>query len=366
MKVCFVASQLFIHGKYGGFGSLTRTLGKALVQRGVQVYAVTPRRPGQPEHEIVDGMEVLSHSPRRWSSAIACFRAADCDIYHSEEPTMGTYYAQRAMPGRIHLVTAQDPRDAWDWWTEFRYLSMRRRLTFPVWMAYENNPLVRRAVRSSTRCYVQAHFICDKVRHMYGLDYEPEFLPNPVKIPERPFEKSPAPLVVFLARWDRRKRVERFLELAPQFPGVRFVAVGKAHEEAYDRNLRTRFGGIPNLEMPGFVDQFAGGSLSDYLGPAWVMCNPAARECLPVAYLEAAAHQCAILSYTDPDGFASQMGYHASDGDFAKGLAWLLEKENWRRQGMKGYEYVNTHHALDHAVEQHLAVYKRHLQQHPH
>jgi glycogen synthase len=33
MKVCFVVSQIFAWGKLGGFGSLTRTLGRELVKR---------------------------------------------------------------------------------------------------------------------------------------------------------------------------------------------------------------------------------------------------------------------------------------------------------------------------------------------
>ena len=56
MKVCFVASQLFAWGKYGGFGSLTRTLGREMAKRGVEVSAVVPRRSGQHSVEDLDGI----------------------------------------------------------------------------------------------------------------------------------------------------------------------------------------------------------------------------------------------------------------------------------------------------------------------
>ena len=47
MRVCFVVSEFFAWGKYGGFGSMARMLGKALLQRGVHVSAVVPRRNGK-------------------------------------------------------------------------------------------------------------------------------------------------------------------------------------------------------------------------------------------------------------------------------------------------------------------------------
>ncbi|HEO70927.1 MAG TPA: hypothetical protein ENN80_06645 [Candidatus Hydrogenedentes bacterium] len=364
MKVCFVVSQLFAHGKYGGFGSLTRTLGKALATRGIEVFAVVPRRSGQPEREEMDGITVLAYSRVRWSASLACFRACDCDVYHSEEPSMATVYAQKAMPGRVHLVTAQDPRNARDWRTEFRYQPLRKKPGFIPAMLYETNPLITRAVRTCTRCYTQARFVADKARRLYGLDYTPEFLPNGVTLPDAAPAKAEHPTVVFLSRWDRRKRIEQFMALAEQFPDVRFIALGKAHDARYDATIRRRYAHLPQLDMPGLVDQFSGASLSDYLGPAWIMCNTAARECLPVAFLEAAAHGCSILSYVNPDGFASEMGYHArTDEDLEAGLRWLLEGDHWRRQGERGRAYVAEHHALDHVVDQHIAVYERHLRE---
>ena len=46
--------------------------------------------------------------PRRPFSALELFRQADADIYHSQEPSFGTYLAQRAMPDRKHVVTFRD------------------------------------------------------------------------------------------------------------------------------------------------------------------------------------------------------------------------------------------------------------------
>ena len=49
------------------------------------------------------------------------------DIFHSQDPTVLTYLAQRIRPECVHVVTSRDPRDARDWWTELRYATNRRR-----------------------------------------------------------------------------------------------------------------------------------------------------------------------------------------------------------------------------------------------
>jgi hypothetical protein len=44
--------EIFAWGKYGGFGRATRIIGRELVKRGYEVYAVVPRRPGQKPVEL--------------------------------------------------------------------------------------------------------------------------------------------------------------------------------------------------------------------------------------------------------------------------------------------------------------------------
>ncbi len=362
MKVCFVVVEIFAHGHFGGFGSLTRTLGKELVKRGVEVFVVTPRRGNQGRRETLDGIKVLTYPRTNWRKSIECIQECDCDIYHSVEPSMGTVYAQKVMPDRIHLITFQDPRIMHDWWTEFKYHTPMEKLAFFSYMFFELNSKVKKAVRNSTRCYTQAKFVAEKARRLYRLNYTPAFLPNPTVVPDRIFEKPKSPTVLFLGRWDPVKRVNIFCELARHFPYVQFTALGKASNSNYDEKLRKKYSNIPNLKMPGFINQFLDkNALSDYLGNSWILCNTSAKECLPVSFLEAAAHQCAILSHIDPDCFGSQMGYHAKDDDFANGLKWLLQNDNWKKQGMNGYRYVKENHELNHVVNLHLEIYEDHL-----
>ena len=375
MKVCLIAVEIFAWGKYGGFGRATRIIGRELAARGVEVSAVVPRRQDQRPVEDLDGIRVLGFPMNRPLAALDLLRQADADIYHTEEPSLGTYLAQRAMPGRVHVVTFRDPRDASDWRTEFRLPSLSPAQVISNWL-YEDNFLVGRAVRNANARFVAARLLVPKVRRKYRLQEDPPLLPTPVSVPTA-VEKADQPTVCFLARWDRRKRPEIFFELASRFPQVRFLAAGKSRDEAYDRALRQKYSGLPNLEMLGFIDQFRGDALSRLLGQSWILVNTAAREGLPNAFIEAAAHRCAILSAVDPDGFASDYGYHvqefaasadnrpAQDGveqrvidQFVVGLETLLKDNCWRSKGEAGYDYVSRVYALDRAIEQHLQVYQ--------
>ncbi len=340
MRVCFISVEIFAWGKYGGFGRATRLIGRELVKRGVEVYAVVPQRSDQKPVEILDGIKVLGFPIRKILSATDLFHQADADIYHSEEPSMGTYLARRAMPDRKHLITFRDTHSAQDWLTEL-FLPSLNKLQVIANFLYEDNGLVRKAVRQADGHFAAARMLIPKARNKYGLREDPKFLPTPVEIPLS-VTKDPNPTVCFVSRWDRRKRPELFFDLVSKFPKVRFLAAGQSRDPVYDQALRDKYTHLPNLEMIGFIDQFAGDRLSNLLGQSWILINTAAREGLPNAFIEAAAHRCAILSAVNPNEFASQFGYHAAQDDFQNGLEILLHNNLWQERAGLGYEYVKN------------------------
>lgn len=357
MRICLISVEIFAWGKYGGFGRATRIIGRELAKRGLSVTAVTPRRNAQKAVEELDGIRVLSFRPRDLLSATELFQQADADVYHSEEPSLGTYLAMRAMPDRKHLVTFRDPRVGNDWLTEFRLPSLNPTQVVANWL-YEDNWLVRRAVRQADGLYAAAKVLIPKAKIKYHLSTDPEFLPTPVPVPEN-VQKAVKPTVCFISRWDKRKRPEIFFELAKSYPDVRFLAAGKSRNPQWDQHLRATYGDLTNVEMLGFIDQFKSDALSQTLGQSWIMVNTAAREGLPNAFIEAAAHGCAILSAVDPDGFASQFGYHAKDDDFVEGLKFLLQDHRWEERAAKGRQYVSEVFAIDKAIDRHISIYEQ-------
>lgn len=357
MRICLISVEIFAWGKHGGFGRATRLIGRELVKRGVEVTAIVPRQQGQKPVESLDGMKVLSFKKNSIWSAGELYRQVDADIYHSEEPSLGTYLALRAVPERKHIVTFRDTRDWQDWRIEMSLPSLHPAQVLANYL-YEDNWLVKKAVRNVDARFAAAKLLIPKARKKYHLEKAPEFLPTPVAVPDR-VEKASEPTICFLSRWDRRKRPEIFFELARQFPNVRFIAAGKSRDKEWDKYLRSKYAQVPNLELMGFVDQFQNDALSNLLGKSWIMVNTAAREGLPNAYIEAAAHRCAILSAVDPDGFASNYGFHASGDNFAEGLETLLKDDRWRTCGKGGYDYVNEVFLCDKAIDQHLEIYNR-------
>jgi glycosyltransferase involved in cell wall biosynthesis len=216
-------------------------------------------------------------------------------------------------------------------------------------------PGVEAAVRKADAVYCQARYITGKTRELYGLESDPGFLPNPADIPKGNPRKSEAPTVCYLGRLDGEKKPETFFGLAESFPDARFIAMGRAHDPARDRWLRKRYDGVSNLELPGFL---VGEDKARVLDESWVLVNTSVHECLPVSFLEAAAHRCAILSPHDPDGLATRFGYHAAAGNYTEGLGWLLEGDRWRERGERGYRYVSAVHEKRGVIDRHVEVYE--------
>jgi glycosyltransferase involved in cell wall biosynthesis len=356
-RICLVSTELFAWGKYGGFGRAARTIGRELVRRGFDVHAVVPRRPGQRRVERLDGIVVLAFPGWLPWLALGQLRRSDADLYHSCEVSTSTWLALLARPERKHMATFRDPRDARDWRLELARPSRSRTQVLRNWL-YESGPLVRPAVRRLDALYTIAHHLIPKVERMYRPRARPRFLPTPVAVPREP-QKAAEPTVCWVARLDRRKRPERFIELARRFPAVRFVAAGRSRDPRWEAHLRRLAAAVPNLELTGFVDQFAAGDRhAAILERSWVFVNAATREALPNAFLEAAAHGCAILSRVDPDGFASCFGHHADDDDVERGLAWLLEDGRWRDRGGRGRAHVAATFETGRAMDRHVAAYR--------
>jgi len=350
LSVCLVASEFFGWGKHGGFGRVTRSLGAGLAERGVEVHVVAPKGEGQGDIERVEGMTVHGFPVHHYPFTAPLYRRCDSDVYHSQEPSWGTIIARGTMPERRHAVTCQNPRTREEWERVNRFYPLRRRAYNALFAESLGN-----AVRGVDGVFCQAKYIRPKVRELYGLEADPVFLPNPVEVPRGRPAKADRPTMCFLGRFDREKRPELFFELAKEFPGVRFVAAGEAHDAARDRRLRERYGGRVNLELPGFLD---GDEKSSVLGESWALVNTSVSECLPVSFLEAAAHGCAILSFHDPDGFTSNFGYHAPEGGLGEGVRWLLEGDRWRALGERGHEYVSRVHERERVLDLHLEVYE--------
>jgi len=362
MKLCLISNQIAAWGKIGGFGTATRALGVGFAEQGIDVSAVVPirRSGGQKEFEKLDGISVYGMSAWKTLSSGEIYKRINADVYHSQEPTIASYHAMKAVPDAIHIITCRDPRDFHDRLIELRYSNISRVLFSPIntWL-YEASTWVKKAVKDANLVLAPAPSCLNhKIKEIYGEEIKPVFMPSPVNIPNKPVMKSDKPLIVFVGRWDRRKRIELFFELARNNPTLKFVAIGRAHDKKYDAHLRRAYGDIPNIEMPGFVSMFDSPGIGYYYEKAWILVNTSAREGLPYTFIEGLAYECALLSCIDPEKFTSRFGYYAGQDDFQKGLEWLLEGERCLHLGKAGAKYVGRIFNKENSIQQHIKLYR--------
>ena len=356
MKICFICTEIFEWGKYGGFGRATRIIGRELVKRGIEVYAVIPRRNGQKEFELLDGIKVLGFPKTNPFYASRLFKMCDADIYHSQEPSFITYLAVKEMQDKVHLVTSRDPKFFLDWFSEFINPSYNKFQVLSNYL-FENNYFVKTSVRKADKVFSAAKFLKYKASKKYSLNGSVEFLPTPIKIPFGKIAKAESPTVCFLARWDKRKKPELFFQLVKLLPDIHFIAVGKGRNDHYDNYLRTKYSSLKNLTITGFINQFESDELEKILDKSWILINTATREGLPNSFLEALAHKCAILSSLNPENVTEHFGYLVKNNNFAEGLNNLLKNDNWKIKGEKGQIYVEENYELNKAVEKHINIY---------
>jgi glycosyltransferase involved in cell wall biosynthesis len=357
MRICFISLEIFAFGKYGGFGRATRIIGRELCKLGHEVYAVVPRRGEQKKYEVLDGIKVLGFEINNPFKARELLIEADAQIYHSEEPSFLTYLAQQIMPDRRHVITFRDTRTLKDWVIEFNQPS-KSKLQVLRNILFEDSIFTQMSVNRADALGSAAQFLIEKAQRKYKLTNPPIFLPTPVQVPSE-IIKSSDPAVVFVSRLDRRKRPDKFYELALHFPEVNFSVVGKGQDKKFITELNHQYKDIPNLKQYDFIDQFNDTRFSEILSSAWVLVNTSLREGLPNSFLEAAAHQCAILSIVNPDGFATKYGYHVDNDDFREGLEKLLHNNLWREKGMEGQNYIKQTYSSPAAMAIHLEVYHK-------
>ncbi len=357
MKICIITSQLLSHEKIGGFGSMSKQLAVALQEEGHEVVVLMPKRKSfHKTSQLPEAISIIEvEKTQIWKLHI--YKSIDADIYHSQNQTIISSFAQIAEPNKKHIVTCRDPRNFKDWKNEFIHATWRRRFKIPLNYLTEESKLAYWAVQKADAVGVPAKFLIPKVKKMYALQKEAVFLPNIEDIPSIPPPKSPTITVLWVGRMAKRKYPEHFIELAADFPQVQFQLLGKAEEEKRWQYLNQLASKYPNVEMLGYKDKFKDIDFFDYFNKAQILINTSTREGLPLTFIEAAARGCAILSASNPDSFASNYGYWAKDRDFKKGLQSLLENEDWRKKGELAHSYAYQHYRKEIAVRKHLEIY---------
>lgn len=341
----------------GGFGKLVRIVGRELAERGFDVNVIAWDEERRQRVLELDGMTIYTY-PYTWTSGstlrhlrdytkvVPLIKRVAADVYISIDCMIETLVAEKIMPNAKHIIWVQDPFDDEDYKLLGSVDPNYRLNRLKFWATKK---LCAEAFRSADIVAVQARYYISKIERLYGVNRERVlYLPNPVEyVPnEADIAKSSVPLVCFLGRMDPQKRYWLFFQLAKTFPDIKFIAMGRPgvlYVDLYKR-IAPRYENLENLKIMGFVSEE---QKSKILSRCWILTLPSIREGLPIAFLEALAHKCSLLSSVNPDGLVDRYGYWARDADFVNGLMWLLEGNRWYVLGEEGYKYVSENHRLD-------------------
>jgi len=414
MKIGFLCSEYFYYrtseGKsvptscHGGFGVLTRKNAEGLSRLGHDVHVLIPA----PSFEAtrnerrqfpIDGVTVhLFEYPqelewRGYAHAVtSALRSAwastrgrvpaleevmeevDADVYVSENPSLYSC----AVPTRRenHVLVFQDPWSVTD-------LNVLRRAAvdyaragganapsratisgspLPFYDSLTNllgTALLRRLMRRiPMKCmFGEARCISDRAQRLYRLPEMPDFLPNPIDVPESIPVKEDRAVVSWIGRWDPQKRVDIALETARSCPEVEFFFIGSPTDRsdlrATAQTLEKRYARYENIHVMRFVTEEEKNRILDR---SWILLNTSVREGLPITFLEAAAHGVSIIAPVDPDEYASKFGTFVPNGDFVGAIRQSVRQEDFRTSGQKGYEHVRRVHETNHVIQLHAEI----------
>jgi glycosyltransferase involved in cell wall biosynthesis len=150
-------------------------------------------------------------------------------------------------------------------------------------------------------------------------------------------------------------------ELARLAPDVDFYVLGKSHFPKRNEYYNSKYGNgkVSNVFLLGHQE---GNIKDEILSKSWMLLNTSFYECLPVSFLEAMAHGCALLSTRNPDSYTEKFGYYdpsATAHGLLNGLQSLIKDDSWKSKGKLAYDFVKENHTTETEVNRHIQLYKR-------
>jgi len=384
MKIGIVSTGIFKKEKVGGFEKIALDTALALKEKNIDVCIICPSDYGfgayMMFHPKIGEIPIYTfRRARRFSDLISAYKGLkrlkqilDLDIIHHQAVSTYLPFILNVFDEAKHIVTFQDPRDFKDMIIERTFAEQIQPMLFspffPMYIIIKNKTLgfYLKKVDIYT---AQAKFLVNKAMRLFNLSKKPIYIPNFVQVPKRKIKKSETPKVCFLGRLDKRKRPEIFIGLAKYFPDVEFIMIGRAHDIRRDRKIKLLAKKRPNIKVMGFVSEEKKNKI---LEECWILINTAAREALPVSFLEALAHKTAILSCNNPDNLTSNYGYYVQMSlserlvlydvkivkKFANALKLMLEEDIWKVKGEKGYDFCKKHYDKELVIKKYIRLYK--------
>ena len=281
---------------------------------------------GAPHREVVDGMDVRRVGGRYTFNVAATryyltkLKGEKFDVFVEDlnkVPLYSPLFAREPVAMIVHHLFGRTAFEE----ASFPLAAATYVMEKPIARIYRQTPTV--AVSPSTAADLRQR----------GLEGQIEVIPNGVDLgffsPDRLTAKSPNPLILYLGRLERYKRVDlivqAFARARAKFPDARLVIGGRGDARPELERLVRELGVHESVEFAGFVSDE---QKRELFRRAWVHMLTSSKEGWGITNIEAAA--CGTLTIaSDAPGLRDSVedgvtGYLVKHGDVA-GLAARLE-----------------------------------------
>jgi len=114
------------------------------------------------------------------------------------------------------------------------------------------------------------------------------------------------PIVFWVGRISRPKRLEWFLDVAEKCPQITFYVIGASNTDSgYASSLTRRAAGMHNVKMHGRILH---ANMASYFQHCRILCCTSTYEGFPNTFLEAWSLGIPLVSTFDPDGVIASNG----------------------------------------------------------
>ena len=358
-SICFVAPNNYaiLSGRtdlrhIGGAEIQQPMIARELLRRGYPVSFITADH-GQPdgiEHDGIrvykmcaagDGVPVFRFVHPRWTSLWSAMSRAHGDVYY--QMTAGAETGQVALWCALHkrpffFATASDS----DCDHRLPRLSRRR-----------ERALYRYGLRRATRVIVQTATQRRMLRRHFGIDAaliracsaDPttDIGARYLMRPEAP------PIVLWVGRFSKVKRLDRYFDVAQALPEYQFHVVGSGSPcTDYSRALETRAASIPNVVLNGHAPH---AEVALFYRRAHVLCCTSDCEGYPNTFMEAWSRGLPVVSTVDPDGVIAEYGLGVATSDmsmFIDSVRRLVEVPgDWASSSARARSFWDDRHRVE-------------------
>lgn len=376
MHICFITSEFPKPGyPHGGVGTFIATLGKALVEKGVEVSVVGKNYIAKEEVEVINGIKIYRLTAKKVKG-------------------LEWYFNTRVIANKIREIHSKSPINIIET-TDMglAFLSKLKEVSYVIRMhgghhffaKAEQRPTQWRHVLQEKRSFAKAdailavsEFVKEETRELVGIGNVPiKVIYNPIDVSKfyDASNSSVKPYSIFFAgslveKKGIRQLIQALEYLVDDYPEVHLYIAGRDAlipgtnrpyrpilEDTISPQIKsniTFLGVVPNIEMPKHI------SLAE------VCCYPSHMEAMPLAWLEVLAMGKIFIGSTKGPG--PEAVYHGRTGllcdpqspkDIADKIRWVFKHaEEATKLGVKGREDVLKRFDIDLIVEQNIEFYK--------